>query len=63
MTDANRHPEFNSNDVKEAQSIFKQSGSNSESFVDEFLEKKYQEANKENSNLKKYEINTCTKQL
>lgn len=35
--------------VREAQSIFKQNGSNSRSFVDEFLEQKYQEANKENS--------------
>ncbi|WP_218460488.1 hypothetical protein [Rickettsia sp. TH2014] len=35
--------------VKEAQELFKQHGSKSESFVDEFLKQKYQEANKENS--------------
>ncbi|UZW38322.1 hypothetical protein [Rickettsia conorii] len=35
--------------VKEAQALFKQHGSKSESFVDEFLKQKYQEANKENS--------------
>ncbi|CEO17290.1 hypothetical protein RMONA_04525 [Rickettsia monacensis] len=34
---------------KEAQALFKQHGSKSESFVDEFLKQKYQEANKENS--------------
>ncbi|WP_197407938.1 hypothetical protein [Rickettsia rhipicephali] len=37
------------NAVKEAQALFKQHGSKSESFVDEFLKQKYQEANKENS--------------
>lgn len=31
--------------VKEAQELFKQHGSKSESFVDEFLKQKYQEAN------------------
>ncbi|MFV9930096.1 MAG: hypothetical protein AB8U82_04330 [Rickettsia endosymbiont of Haemaphysalis japonica] len=35
--------------VKEAQALFKQHGSKSESFVDEFLKQKYQEANKENA--------------
>ncbi len=35
--------------VKKAQVIFKQHGSGSKSFVDEFLEQKYQDANKENS--------------
>ncbi|HJD54921.1 MAG TPA: hypothetical protein LFW11_06315 [Rickettsia endosymbiont of Proechinophthirus fluctus] len=35
--------------VKEAQTLFKQHGPKSESFVDEFLKQKYQEANKENS--------------
>ncbi|AFC72679.1 hypothetical protein MCC_05880 [Rickettsia rhipicephali str. 3-7-female6-CWPP] len=33
------------NAVKEAQALFKQHGSKSESFVDEFLKQKYQEAN------------------
>ncbi|AAL03489.1 hypothetical protein [Rickettsia conorii] len=35
--------------VKEAQALFKQHGSKSESFVDEFLKQKYQKANKETS--------------
>lgn len=37
------------NAIKEAQNLLKQHYTNSESMVDEFLEQKYQEAKKENS--------------